>query len=134
MRVLLDTHIVLWYIVNDSRMSAQIREIINSRDNEIYYSIVSLWEVAIKRQISRARMPVSDEDFSMWAEASNMRCLLLRKEHIAALKSLKRAENSGEHHDPFDRMLICQAKTENMTFLTHDKLLRGYEENCILCV
>ncbi|MBQ9564842.1 MAG: type II toxin-antitoxin system VapC family toxin [Synergistaceae bacterium] len=134
MRYLLDTHIVLWYITDSEKLSDNVKEAINSSYNDIYYSIVSVWEVAIKHQISISRMPVSDEDFSRYAECSGMTCLALSKEHIAALKTLKMAAEAGKHHDPFDRMLIAQAKTEGMTLISHDRLLRGYGENCIVIV
>ena len=79
-------------------------------------------------------MSISDEEFSLYADGSGMICLPLEKEHIAALKTLRRAAGTEEHHDPFDRMLIAQAKTENMTFISHDRLLRGYGESCVLTV
>ena len=134
MRYLLDTHIVLWYITDADKLSDRIKETIGSWGNSIYYSIVSVWEVAIKHQISTLRMPISDEEFSRYAEGSGMTCLPLEKEHIAALKTLRRDTGAEEHHDPFDRMLIAQAKTENMTLISHDRLLRGYGENCVLTV
>ena len=134
MKFLLDTHIVLWYITDAGKLSDRIEKTIDSLANAIYYSIVSVWEVAIKHQISTLRMPISDEDFSRYANASGMTCLPLEKEHIAALKTLRRAAGAEEHHDPFDRMLIAQAKTENMTLISHDRLLRGYGESCVLTV
>ena len=134
MMYLLDTHIVLWYITDSDRLPARIKAAINSLDNVICYSIVSVWEVAIKHQISLLRMPVSDEDFSRYADDSGMICLMLAKQHIAALKTLRRMPGAREHHDPFDRMLLAQAKTENMTLISHDRLLLGYGESCILTV
>ena len=134
MRYLLDTHIVLWYVTDSDRLSDDIKEAIGSSDNDIYYSIVSVWEVAIKHQISALKMPISDEDFSSYADGSGMACLMLAKVHIAALKTLRRAPEAEKHHDPFDRMLIAQAKTEDMTLISHDRLLRSYDESCILTV
>ena len=134
MRYLLDTHIVLWYITDSDKLSNSIKGIINSMDNTIYYSIVSVWEVAIKHNISAQRMPITDEDFSRYADESGMTCLALTKDHIAALKTLRRIAGSGEHHDPFDRMLMAQAKTENLMLISHDRLLQGYDEDCLLTV
>ena len=134
MKLLLDTHIVLWYITDDQRLPVLAREMINNPENEVYYSMVSLWEVAIKHQISSQRMPVSDESFSKFAEASGLLCMQLKKEHIAALKTLNRKKEAKEHHDPFDRMLISQAKQENVLLITHDSALTGYDEACILYV
>ena len=134
MKLLLDTHIVLWYITDDSRLSEEARAWINNGENEVYYSLVSVWEVAIKRQIKARNMPVTDEEFIKYAEESGINCLILKKEHIAALKTIALKEYAKEHHDPFDRMLICQAKAENILLMTHDELLRGYGEPCVLIV
>ena len=134
MKLLLDTHIVLWYISEDSRLSEEAKAWINNGENEVYYSLVSVWEVAIKRQTGTRKMPLSDEEFVAYAEESNMNCLMLTKDHIAVLKTIALKESAKEHHDPFDRMLICQAKAENMLFMTHDQLLQGYGEPCVLLV
>ena len=79
-------------------------------------------------------MPVSYDELSHYAEQSNILCLPLNKQHISLLKTLKRNQNVKPHHDPFDRMLICQAKADNMLLITHDSLLTGYEEDCIVHV
>ena len=134
MKLLLDTHIVLWYIANDARLSSYMKALISSRDNEVYYSLASLWEVAIKHMISVKRMPVSDEEFSDYAEKSGLKCLYLSKQHIALLKTLRRREDVKEHHDPFDRIILCQAKAENMMLMTHDSAFQGYGEACVLLV
>ena len=134
MRFLLDTHIVLWYVSDDSRLSEKAKAWISDGENEIYYSLVSVWEVAIKRQAGKQRMPLSDEEFVAYAEGSGMNCLALNKKHIAALKTLALRESAKEHHDPFDRILICQAKSENLILMTHDDALQGYGEPCVLIV
>ena len=134
MRLLLDTHIVLWYIADDPRLNDNAKTWISSGENAVYYSLVSLWEVAIKHQNNMRAMPLSDEEFAEYAERSGMRPLGLSREHIAALKTLRRDASVKEHHDPFDRMLICQAKVENMLFMTHDRILQGYGEACVLVV
>ena len=134
MKLLLDTHILLWYVTNDARLSLQAKAWIDDPLNDVYYSLVSLWEVAIKHLISHERMPVSDEELSEYAEQSGIRCLNLSKHHISLLKTLHRDENAKPHHDPFDRMLICQAKSENMLLLTHDSLIPDYGESCVVWV
>ena len=134
MRILLDTHIILWYITNDAKLPQNAKEWINSADNEIYYSLISLWEVAIKHLINPDRMPISDEEFAFYADNTGFSTLPLTKQHIQLLKTLHWQENAKEHHDPFDRILICQAKAESMIFLTHDSLIPGYDEPCIILV
>ena len=134
MKLLLDTHILLWYVTNDSKLSVQAKTWIDDLQNEVYYSLVSLWEVSIKHQISSSKMPVSDEELSVYAEQSGIRCLNLTKRHISLIKTLHRNENAKPHHDPFDRILICQAKAENMMFITHDSLIPDYGESCVVFV
>lgn len=79
-------------------------------------------------------MPVSAEELSEYCEQSGFQKILIREKHVFALANLKREENAPPHKDPFDRMLICQASTENMMFITHDSLIPGYNEPCILVV
>lgn len=87
---------------------------------EAYYSIVSLWEVEIKRLAHPDAMPVSARQLAGYCEQSDFQRLLVREKHIFALEGLKREENALLHKDPFDRMLICQASIENMMFVTHE--------------
>ena len=132
MKILLDTHIVLWAITDDPRLSADAKGWLKNGTNDIYYSIISVWEVAIKRQTKRGRMPLNDEEFVNYAEKTGMTCLGVTKEHIALLKTLTLKQSAKEHHDPFDRILICQAKSENLMLMTHDDALQGYGEPCVL--
>lgn len=134
MKILLDTHILLWAISNDARLLEKARKLIENEENEIYYSIVSLWEVEIKRLAHPEVMPISAEQLAVYCEQSGFQRLLIREKHIFALEGLKREENAPPHKDPFDRMLICQAETENMMFITHDSLIIGYTAPCILAV
>ncbi len=134
MRILLDTHILLWAISNDARLPDKARKLIENEENEIYYSIVSLWETEIKRLVHPDVMPVSAEQLAAYCEESGYQRLLIREKHIFALGGLKREENAPPHKDPFDRMLICQASAENMMFVTHDSLITGYKLPCILAV
>ena len=134
MKLLLDTHVVLWYITEDERLSDEAKAWINNGENEVYYSLVSVWEVAIKHLAKRNKMPLTDEDFVSYAEETGMSFLALEKKHIAMLKTLTLQEAAKEHHDPFDRILISQAKSENMLLLTHDRLLKGYGEPCVITI
>ena len=127
MKILLDTHILLWTISNDLKLPEKARKLIENEENEIYYSIVSLWD-------HPDAMPVSAEKLAEYCEQSGFQRILIREKHIYALAGLKREENAPPHKDPFDRMLICQASTENMMFITHDSLIPGYNDPCILAV
>ena len=134
MRFLLDTHIVLWYLTEDPALSQQVKDWISSGENDVFYSLVSVWEVAIKHQHTKHSMPLSEDEFVEFAEETGIKRLGLTKEHIMTLRTLTWRGTTREHHDPFDRMLISQAKSENMFFLTHDHLLPGYEEPCVISV
>ena len=134
MKLLLDTHIALWYALNDRRLPQKAKDLIRSSDNNTYCSIVSAWEVAIKHSLKAAEIPFSDEKFCEYARRFDGGLLALDERHIALLKTLRLAPGAKEHRDPFDRMLICQAKAEGMRLLTHDALLTGYGEPCVFLV
>ena len=134
MKLLLDTHIILWYLNNDAKLSVKAKGWIDKEDNEIFNSIVSLWEVAIKHIISPDRMVTTEEILSEYAENTGFNLLPLKLQHVILLKTLHRQNDAKKHNDPFDRMLICQAKAENMMFLTHDSLIPGYDGPCVVYV
>lgn len=134
MKILLDTHILLWALSNDTRLPEKARKLIENVENEIYYSIISLWEVEIKRLAHPSAMPVSAEELTEYCRQSGFDMVLIREKHIFALAGLVREKDAPPHKDPFDRMLICQASAENMIFVTHDSLIPGYNEPCILSV
>lgn len=132
MRILLDTHILLWALSNDAKLPEKARELIKNEENEIYYSVVSLWEVEIKHLAHPDIMPVSAEEISEYCEQSGYKQITIKENHIFTIKGLKRKKNTQPHKDPFDRMLICQADVEKMVFITHDFLIPGYNKSCIL--
>ena len=123
MKILLDTHILLWTIAQKDRLPPKAQNLIGNEQNDIFFSLVSVWEVAIKHIVKPQDMPISEEDFAKYCFESKFNLLSLEMKHIFAFKTLQRADNAPVHKDPFDRLLIAQAKTENMKFITHDKLL-----------
>ncbi len=133
MSFLLDTHILLWYATDDGKLSKKAKDLIFNADG-VYCSIVSAWEVAIKYKLNSAKMPVSGRQFFEYVRRFGCGLLTFKEEHVLALDSLHLAPGAKEHRDPFDRMLICQAKTEGMKLLTHDALLQGYAEPCACLV
>ena len=129
-KFLLDTHIVLWAIFNDKRVNPTIESIMLNPENDIYYSIASMWEVQIKYGLKK--MPVSGIDFMHSCEQAGYKKLPLEDIHIAELTNLQRDEKAPAHNDPFDRILLSQAKAEGFYFVTHDPMFRGYNENCVI--
>ena len=128
--ILLDTHMILWAMLDDPKLNDKMRNIILDPNNTIYYSIASMWEVQIKYDIKK--MPISGIEFMHYCEQSGYHKLPVDDLHVAELAGLVRDEAAPYHNDPFDRILISQAKAEGFTFLTHDSLLRGYNEPCLV--
>lgn len=119
MNFLLDTHVLLWWVLADRRLSRRARSLIEAADGNVQVSVVSLWETAIKASLKRAAadplelyQAIVDSGFGLLA--------------IAPLHAVAVASLPLHHGDPFDRMLIAQAKAERLTLLTHDKALAAY--------
>ena len=128
--ILLDTHIILWAILRDSRLTDKINGYLLNPNNEIYYSIASMWEVQIK--YDRKKLPVSGAEFMHYCEQSGYHKLPIDDSHICELAGLVRDESAPPHNDPFDRIMLSQAKAEGFLFLTHDPFFRGYNEACVM--
>lgn len=128
--ILLDTHIILWAILKDKRLTNKISDYLLNPDNSIYYSIASMWEVQIKHSLGK--LPISGKEFMHFCEMSGYHKLPVDDIHVMELESLKRDESAPPHTDPFDRIMLSQAIAEGFTFLTHDPLFRGYNERCVV--
>ena len=134
MKLLLDTHILMWILTDDARLSEKARELVLNEKNELYYSVVSAWEVSIKHTLHPDSFDLTEEDLIQYCKENGVMSLALSIKHIPALSSLKRPANAPEHKDPFDRIMIAQAKTEGMHFMTHDSQIACYAETCVLPV
>ena len=132
MKVLCDTHVLIWYMTGDNRISAKARSLIEDERNEVYFSIVSVWEVAIKHGRNPDKLTLSAQDFVKYCNSQGFAEYPLYQKHIFTVDSLSRSANAPEHHDPFDRLLISQAKSDGLTFLTHDSLIPYYNEPCVM--
>jgi len=134
MNILLDTHIALWAIVDTSKLSEEVIELLEYGENKVFYSIVSVWEVAIKYRIRPKQMPIPKEEFVELCQKTGFARLSIKNEHIFLLKTLERPSTAPKHNDPFDRLLLAQAKYEKLKLITHDSLLPYYREDCIMYV
>lgn len=105
MRILLDTHIFLWLLDDDKRLSKQYRQIIHNLDNEIFLSVVSIWECVIKYQVSKLNFPSSPEVYLLQERQKHLiKTLTIDENSIAQLIRLPLI-----HKDPFDRLIMSQA-------------------------
>ena len=134
MNLLLDTHIAIWALNDDTELSEKARELILDPYNTIYYSTISVWEVLLKHSRRPDNIPFDEKDFSEGCREAGFVPLALTDKHILAVCSLCRPAGIKEHNDPFDRLLLAQAKVENMSFLTHDELIAGYQEKNVIPV
>ena len=134
MKILLDTHILIWALTNNPLLPEKAKEMIMDEENEIYYSIVSLWEIEIKHLTNPKNLTVSSKIISAVAEVAGYTLIPLNPVSIYKLTELKRPDSAPRHKDPFDKILICQAITEEMIFLTHDSLVSDYGVSNVLVV
>jgi PIN domain nuclease of toxin-antitoxin system len=120
MKYLLDTHIFLWSLINDRRLKDSIKKILIDPENIIYVSVVSAWELGIKLKTNpgfKLKTTIK-KAFTI----SGFEVLPISFEHVLQIQEL-----SLYHKDPFDRMLICQAKVENLTLITSDEKIPRYK-------
>lgn len=129
MRLLLDTHVALWAASEPERLTASIAEIVADQSNSAFVSIVSIWEIAVKRSLGRGRttMPLSAADALLDFVALDFEILGMTPAHAIAAETLP-----ALHRDPFDRLIVSQALTEPMRLITHDATLARYSDSVIL--
>ncbi|MBW2734113.1 MAG: type II toxin-antitoxin system VapC family toxin [Deltaproteobacteria bacterium] len=116
--LLADTHVVLWSLTNDTRLTRRARALL-TRAQRVFVSAASLWEMSIKAQLGKLDLPQS---FTVNALTERGYGLLpIKPDHALGVRSLPR-----HHNDPFDRMLIVQAQMEGLVLVSHDKALQRY--------
>ena len=118
MRILLDTHLLLWWLEASPLLSTQAREIIRDPENTVFVSAVSLWEIWLKQSLGKLRLP---DDFTERLAAESFERLPLTASHTRPVSLLP-----WRHRDPFDRMLVAQAQVEKLVLLTADDALTAY--------
>ncbi len=122
MSILIDTHIFLWFISGDVRLSRKSVDLIRNPENPIYLSVVSLWECIIKYRLGKLSLPQPPAIY-LPEQRERHRILNLNVDE----QSVKRlATLPGLHRDPFDRMLICQALSFDMPLMTVDSAIQAY--------
>lgn len=121
MRLLLDTHVLLWAVAESRRLSAAARALIEEPDNELTFSSVSLWEVAIKAGLGRDDFRIDVRSLRRALFDNNYAELPMTGAHAAALSALP-----AIHRDPFDRMLVAQAIVEGLVLVSADPAIAKY--------
>lgn len=122
MRALFDTHALIWWFSDDSSLTPIVREIIADTENTLLVSAATAWEIAIKHQLGKLRK-VADlvSDFSGRIESEGFELLSISAEH-----GIRAGLLPGPHKDPFDRMLIAQAQTENVPIVSNEAVFESY--------
>lgn len=132
MKLLPDTHMIIWALTNDPQLPCAAREMINSPDNIVFFSAVSLWEIAIKNQKNPEKCPYHEQDVLRYCMESGFEPMNILPSHVLAVRGLKvRPGRTLSNLDPFDRLLVAQAKAEDCVFLSRDRNLENYEERCV---
>lgn len=122
MRILLDTHIFLWFINGDQKLAKDIRDSICNLDNEVYLSAISVWEATVKYQLGKLPLPEHPATYlPKQRDRHQIDSLALDESSVVQLAQLP-----SLHRDPFDRMLICQALQNDLTIATVDSKVRAY--------
>jgi PIN domain nuclease of toxin-antitoxin system len=123
MRVLLDTHALLWFLSGDSRLSRHAFDLITDPGNDVLLSTGSLWEIVIKVSLGKLPLPGPFEEvIPAQLEAERIEMLPIEVPHLAALQRLP-----PYHRDPFDRLIIAQATAEGIPVVTDDPAFRRYD-------
>nr|WP_315421707.1 type II toxin-antitoxin system VapC family toxin [uncultured Pedobacter sp.] len=121
MNLLLDTHIVIWFITNDGKLSKKIKNIIEDSNNRCFISIVSYWELSIKYSLGRLDLNSTIEEIFNIIEKSGFDILPITLNHIIQLSKLEHF-----HNDPFDRLIISQSIIENLHLVSKDNYFPAY--------
>ena len=121
MKLLLDTHLLLWGAGDPDRLSAPARALIGAPENEVWFSAASVWEIAIKSGLGREDFQVNARLLRRGLLDNGYRELPVGSEHAVAIDSLPPL-----HKDPFDRLLVAQAMVEGITLLTADAQVAQY--------
>jgi len=122
MRVLLDTHVFLWWVEGDRALPAKARAALADQENECLISLVSAWELAIKAGLGKLKLALPVKRYIVeHAAANGFRMLDIRMAHIGRVETL-----AAHHGDPFDRLLIAQAIEEKLPVVSADPVFRKY--------
>lgn len=127
MKVLLDTHVLLWFFMGDKRLSKRARKLIESDDNQCLLSDASLWEISIKQSIGKLELAEPfDSRLTAALQRNAIETLSIEKSHLFGVARLP-----FHHRDPFDRLIISTALVENLPIVTDDSAYKAYSTNLV---
>lgn len=121
MRVLLDTHALIWYLEGNQNLASAHRQLIVRSETEVFVSIASLWEIAVKTSIGKLTISRSITEILKQLSTQSIDILGIQPGHVLQVATLPL-----HHRDPFDRMIIAQSKVEFLPVITSDKMFADY--------
>ncbi|MEY2749539.1 MAG: hypothetical protein RLZZ168_1555 [Cyanobacteriota bacterium] len=121
MRLLMDTHLLLWWLAADPRLPAVVVDLVQTPGAEVFVSQASLWELAIKHSLGKVQVDLPNLEWQL--PQLGFQWLAIQNAHLLAVAQL---ECDPHHRDPFDRLLVCQSRVEPMLLLTADQCLQRY--------
>lgn len=127
MQLLLDTHLLLWAAEGGKRIPGKLRKLISNEDHALFFSVASLWEIAIKANLGRPDFTLDASVFRRLLIDNGYAELAISGSHVIAAGSLP-----ALHRDPFDRLLVAQAISEGFTLLTSDAAFAGYPGDILI--
>ena len=135
MNILLDTHVIIWALTNDPRLTEEAKALIMDPENTVIISTVSLWEIAIKNQKAPRLCPYHEKEILDYCVKAGYLVADIKAKHVLEIRGLRIKPGAvPANYDPFDRMLIAQAKAEKYVLLSHDRNFEYYGEDCIQAI
>jgi PIN domain nuclease of toxin-antitoxin system len=121
MKLLLDTHTLIWFLNGDEKLSGKVKSAIEDVANEKFVSVASVWEIAIKISLDKFRFSMGFKNFLTLIEENGFGIVPITMEHALVLSTLEFI-----HRDPFDRLLVSQCKADDLTLATIDENIKKY--------
>lgn len=122
MAYLLDTHTFLWFVAGDSQLPISINKKLSDINQSCFLSIASFWEIAIKKQIGKLDLKIGFDELFRFAERNQIEIIAINETHLTTLLGLDFLNN-----DPFDRIIVSQAISEDLVLISRDKKLKNYK-------
>lgn len=132
MKILLDTHVILWALTGSNQLPEHEKELILNPENIVFISPVSIWEIAIKHMKAPELIPYDAKEVNDYCLQAGFMPLPVESNAAVETSRLVVKEGHSAHSDPFDRMLMAQAKVNGIKLMTHDSAMKHYDEPCTL--